>query len=212
MLWFSLGTLTIQEETRNWAIIAGVFSIIVVVLAGVQVYLAWAERRHRQRVQRQQAYEATQLEALRAELFTLEHQPTPDTSLQEVVCTPLPKGQIANLTIRMILETYVEFLSIRFEGTGDIPRITGLGDWEGIGGAAPPHVEVHLLVNGRYFWRYNSPEHRLAGSRITIAVYYEAHEPFDGELVVGLTSRDGDKETSLLFRCYEESGISSTTG
>ena len=101
----------------------------------------------------------------------------------------------------MALETHVEFVAILFDGQGTAPVIKGLNDWQWK--SIPHYIDQYTLpddLEGRWYWRYETPEHRLRRARITIGINFLATDWFDGYLVTRLTCVDGGKEQKLPFK------------
>lgn len=103
------------------------------------------------------------------------------------------------LTLKMIMETHVEFVALMFDGQGTLPLIHKLYDWQRDKKDRPHYVNTEK-VKERFYWRYDFPEHRLKGSRITIGCEYKAKEYFEGYMIIQLTCTDGFKEQKLPFK------------
>lgn len=67
MLWSSVAALTVGEESRNWAIVAGVFAIIATVAASLEVYLTLKDQRARRKEVERLANQRKQLSVLLTE-------------------------------------------------------------------------------------------------------------------------------------------------
>ena len=114
------------------------------------------------------------------------------------------KPQILSLSIFMKLNTQVQHISITFEGNEGTentkPIIQRLYDWQRDDNGLPNNVDAHSIKDGKWLWEYVSPWPRLKGSKVTIGIEYRAKNPFNGKLVIGVTTpSDGDKARSLPF-------------
>ena len=68
MLWLSVTAITIAEESRNWAIIAGVFAILATILAVFEVCIFYTDRKDRKNLEKA---EQLHIAEYRANLFKL---------------------------------------------------------------------------------------------------------------------------------------------
>lgn len=67
MLWSSVAALTVGEESRNWAIVAGVFAIIATGAASWEVYLTINDQRARRKEKERKANQRKQISLLLTE-------------------------------------------------------------------------------------------------------------------------------------------------
>jgi hypothetical protein len=163
----------------------------IVVIAGVPTVLRWL-------VKKQQKHS----------LFKPEYQHSQTSIAFNHEVEASQNSQYVQLTLRMSLDTHVEFISIRFEGQGTLPVIKDLDDWQWK--KKPYFLERYELPEdpmGRWYWRYDFPEHRLRKSRITIGMKFLATDYFDGHIVVSLTCVDGAKDHALPFKVRKRSTI-----
>jgi hypothetical protein len=110
--------------------------------------------------------------------------------------------QHLNLTLVMELETYLEFISFRFEGKGGRPIIQGLYDWQRGTNNIPTYAYVDHLENdeqGRWYWNFKTQWHRKRHTKITIGITYLATDSFEGHLVLGMGSKDEYKHNWFKF-------------
>lgn len=180
----------IQAGTACWAdpeiylpAIAAVCGLILVLVPSIR----WCKRKYRARA-----------------LFYVYYEP--ERSHRRNECAIRASGNIQRIPVTLVmnLETNVEFVSLKFEGEGQIPTIKSLDDWEREQEKKPANVVVDSTTDGKWYWHYSSPWHRLKKARITIGINCLAKDPCMGQLIVGLTtSSDGDKRKSLPFAVYE---------
>lgn len=180
-------SLSIGSITWDSAVSIGIALLLVLPALGI-----WGTKRARLRT-----------------LFSPEFQATQDTHATRHQVDVSGAPQRVQLTLRMALNTHVEFVTLLFVGSGTSPTITGLDDWQwGRGKYAPDIQPPYPLPDdpeGRWYWRYVSPNHRFKDSRITIGVDYLAKGHFDGVLEVRMTSVDGQRRQSLPFKVHERS-------
>ncbi len=142
-------------------------------------------------------------------MFRPEYQPTEDTSTFSHTEEASKQPQRIPATLRLALNTHVEFISLEFEGHGTMPAITSLDDWQLGKGITGPRIKAYPLrpAHPRWYWEYESPHHRLRNSRITIGVDYVATGYFVGHLVFRMTASDGVREQRLPFTIRQQSTL-----
>jgi hypothetical protein len=138
-------------------------------------------------------------------LFKPEYQHTQNTHDHEYTTDVSNDEQYVRTTLRMGPECNVEFVGILFEGIGTLPVITGVYDWQWGKGKIPPYVLSYPLPKeedpeGRWYWRYKTPEHRLKNTRITLGITFMATDHFTGHIIFGVNCKEGAKRQKLPFK------------
>ena len=188
-----LAGISYQVGNFWWAVVAGVAAVLVLFIEGWRFKNELADKRARKQAHRERSRQIEQL-------FTIEHQPDPDSSLSEFRASVADQPQDARVTLRLAAETTVEFVAFRFAGEGTPPNIQGFFDWQRADRVCPEDVvPPYALVDGRWYWRYVSPWRRSLGARITIGVNFIGDESFEGTLVVSMTTGDGTRDRQLPF-------------
>ncbi len=91
-----------------------------------------------------------------------------------------------------------------------MPVIKNLDDWQWGQGRIPEYVNRYELPNdpeGRWYWEYRTPRHRLKKARLTIGIDFLATDYFDGYLVFRLTCEDGSKKQRLPFKVRKRASL-----
>lgn len=190
-----------------WWTVAGAFFAAA---AAIFAFFAWrvehSERQDRLKREKLERHLGQELAQKRDRLFTIEHQPTPDDHFTKYASREVGSHYMS-LTARMALDTQVVFVSLRFDGEGQRPKIKALDDWQFPQRGRRPHnvVRPYEMTTGDgrtvWYWAYNSPHYRLEDSRITIGVQFEAEAPFVGDLHVAITTTsDGAKTHAFPVR------------
>lgn len=142
-------------------------------------------------------------------LFWPEYQPSQVAHALEWATDAKSEQQRLQITLRLALETHVEFIAIRFEGAGTLPTIGGLDDWQWAGNGKAPSISAYPVPgagDGRWYWHYTTPNHRFRNARITIGMDYLATGYFDGNLVFEMTTSHGKKDQRLPFTVRKRAG------
>jgi hypothetical protein len=143
-------------------------------------------------------------------LFTPMYQDSKDAIAFNHQTEASDKQQRVEVTLRMALETHVEFVAVLFRGEGTIPTIQSLDDWQYGIGNRPDYISISNPINdteSRFWWRYKTPEHRNKSSRITIGINYLATDYFNGHLEFQMTTIDGAKDHPLPFKVIKKSKV-----
>ena len=170
-----------------------VIAVILFLLAVSIPSIKWLITRHRKRT-----------------FFEPEYQHTQNTHDSTYTTTASDNEQNVQTSVVMAVECHVEFIGIVFEGKGTLPKITGLYDWQWKGEEVPPWIKAYSLdeekdPEGRWFWYYLTPFHRLKDSRITIGISYLATDYFEGHILYGLNCKEGKKRQYLPFNVKKRS-------
>ncbi len=167
-----------------------------------------SEPERRRRARERNAHEKQAAERTRklAQLFTPEYQPSQVATASRHETNASPDAQRVHVTLRLALDTHVEFVAIRFDGAGTLPRIGGLDDWQWEQGKPPGIHAYSVKTDGRWYWQYETPHHRFENSRITIGMDYLATDYFDGFLVFEMTAVDGKQTHKLPFHVRKLAG------
>ncbi len=179
---YAVMKLSIDPITWDSFVAVGLFLIVI-----VPSIIIWCKRRCERRVLFKPQYQLSDTG------FALSHKVEASEDTQDV-----------QLTLKMGMETHVEFIALLYDGQGTLPVIQTLYDWQRDKKGLPHFIHAEP-VKERFYWRYDFPEHRHKGSRITIGISYKATEYFKGCLVIQLSCTDGFKEQRLPFIIFKKS-------
>lgn len=136
-------------------------------------------------------------------LFSIGFQPSQDQREHEYRGEASTATQRVHLSLWMALNTHVEFVALHFEGTGVLPQIQALDDWQHEPGKRLPFVIEPYQAIGQdhkpWYWQFNPAWPRRKGSRVTIGIDFLSTGAFDGHLVCTLVTIDTDRTHRLPF-------------
>ena len=131
--------------------------------------------------------------------FVVYGEPQTDVLEQSITLPISQNKQCFNITLRMGVELWVLFISIRIVGQGIHPEISKLYNWEwGIDRELidiyPPY---YVPAQDRWYWQYRSRYLRQKNSRITIGVECLAESKFKGNVEMDITTEETSGNVSL---------------
>lgn len=188
-----LGVTRVSLGPPTWDSVVQIIAAVILLVAPAVVFRGYA-RWHKK----------SQLE----KLFTAESQSSQEARAFAHVTDASIEVQRVNLTLRMGVETYVEFIAIYFEGSGRLPVIQLLDDWHYERGKTPDAVKINWPPNvphKAWYWNYSTTNHRFPDTRITIGMEYLATGYFDGSVVFDMTTTGGKAKRELPFSVRESS-------
>lgn len=177
-------------DAGSWAAIVAAAVVVGGLIFG---FVRWMIRTFREQVLFRAEYQHSE------QLSVFTHEVDASSSLQRV-----------QITLRMRMNTFVEFVALVFNGNGTLPEIKGLDDWVWGEGKMDSNIRTYPVPyapqKGTWYWRYSSPQHRFRRSRITIGMNFLATDWFDGYLEFQMTSQDAPKIQRLPFKVIKRAG------
>lgn len=110
--------------------------------------------------------------------------------------------QHIHITLKFKTEVYVRFIGISIRDTDDKPVnvIRTLGDWYSNNHLKPDYVrEPTGTIDGIWHWTFYDEHQRRLNQRITICIQCVISEPFNGNLRVGISCLETEKEPVLYL-------------
>lgn len=133
--------------------------------------------------------------------FEVSYEPKEGVTRTKYLILTSNEKQYVPINLRVETLVNIKSLSVRFNGEGIPPQITGLDNWGWGRDKIAQKIHTSKSRDGNtWYWNHENYRTRYKGSRINLGIEIVANESFSGYLYVGLTNIEADDEKIRVGR------------